>query len=122
MLSPQTACPRVLVIAPTRELACQIEEEARKFLPRTGLRSAVVFGGSPISQQIRRLSSGCDGVVGTPGRLQDLLTRGALCLRHIKFFILDEADRMLDMGFQPEIKRILRYLSLIHISEPTRRS
>eukprot|EP01118_Nematostelium_gracile_P012357 TRINITY_DN4505_c0_g1_i2.p1 TRINITY_DN4505_c0_g1~~TRINITY_DN4505_c0_g1_i2.p1 ORF type:complete len:398 (+),score=102.42 TRINITY_DN4505_c0_g1_i2:358-1551(+) len=92
--------PLALVLAPTRELACQIQDECRKFSQYTGLKSLVVYGGSPINLQLRELERGCDILVATPGRLVDIMERDKISLAQIRFLILDEADRMLDMGFR----------------------
>ena len=99
--------PSALILAPTRELACQIHDEARKFSWKTGIKSAVVFGGSPIQQQLRELDYGCDILVATPGRLVDIMERSRLSLSQVRFLVLDEADRMLDMGFEPQIRNIV---------------
>jgi ATP-dependent RNA helicase DDX5/DBP2 len=104
---PGASKPSVLVMAPTRELACQIEVEATKFGRALGLRSAVVYGGAPKSIQIRSLREGADCVIGTPGRLQDLMEGGYISLAGVKFLVLDEADRMLDMGFEDQIRGII---------------
>lgn len=99
--------PLALVLAPTRELACQIYDEGRKFSWKTGLSTVVVYGGAPIGAQLRDLERGCDIIVATPGRLVDILERGRISLSAIRFLVLDEADRMLDMGFEPQIRRIV---------------
>lgn len=99
--------PVGLVLSPTRELALQIYAQARKFLYCTGMRACVVYGGMDTGQQFRDLEKGVDIVVATPGRLTDLLQRGRMNLGEIRYMILDEADRMLDMGFEPQIREIL---------------
>jgi len=99
--------PLALVLAPTRELACQIYEEAKKFSWKTGIKSVVVYGGAPIGHQLRELERGCDILVATPGRLVDIMERARVSLAQIKYLVLDEADRMLDMGFEPQIRRIV---------------
>jgi ATP-dependent RNA helicase DDX3X len=99
--------PSALILAPTRELACQIYDEARKFSWKSGMRCCVVYGGTPIGSQLRELDRGCDILVATPGRLVDILDRKHLVLNFIRFLILDEADRMLDMGFEPQIRHIV---------------
>lgn len=99
--------PTSLVLAPTRELVSQIYEESRKFAYRSWVRPCVVYGGADIGTQIRQISAGCDLLVATPGRLVDLLERGRISLANIKYLVLDEADRMLDMGFEPQIRRIV---------------
>ncbi|XP_034949438.1 ATP-dependent RNA helicase DDX3X [Chelonus insularis] len=99
--------PLGLVLAPTRELATQIYDEARKFAYRSRMRPAVVYGGSNIVDQMRELDRGCHLLVATPGRLVDMLGRGKIGLHNCRFLVLDEADRMLDMGFEPQIRRIV---------------
>ncbi|XP_021334405.1 DEAD-box helicase 3 X-linked a isoform X5 [Danio rerio] len=99
--------PISLVLAPTRELALQIYDEARKFAYRSRVRPCVVYGGADIGQQIRDLERGCHLLVATPGRLVDMMERGKIGLDYCKYLVLDEADRMLDMGFEPQIRRIV---------------
>ncbi|XP_073944641.1 ATP-dependent RNA helicase bel isoform X2 [Choristoneura fumiferana] len=101
--------PLGLVLAPTRELATQIFDEARKFAYRSRVRPCVVYGGSPIHEQFRELERGCHLLVATPGRLVDMLARGRVALDHCRHLVLDEADRMLDMGFEPQIRKIVEY-------------
>jgi ATP-dependent RNA helicase RhlE len=108
--SPAGPAPRALVLAPTRELAAQIGESARDYARHTGLRVAVVFGGVSIVPQCATLRAGCDLLVATPGRLLDLAQQRAVELRAVRCLVLDEADRMLDMGFIHDIKRVLRLL------------
>ncbi|PWV17455.1 ATP-dependent RNA helicase HEL67 [Trypanosoma cruzi] len=90
--------PAALVMAPTRELSIQIHEEGRKFTYRTGIRCVVVYGGADPRHQVHELSRGCGLLVATPGRLWDVFTRGYVTFSSIRFMVLDEADRMLDMG------------------------
>ena len=101
---------RVLVLAPTRELAAQIEENVRAYGKHLPLRVATVFGGVGEHPQIQALRSGVPIVVATPGRLLDLMGRGCANFSGLQFLVLDEADRMLDMGFLPDIRRIIRAL------------
>lgn len=101
------ALPTSLILAPTRELVSQIYEEARKFAYRSWVRPCVVYGGADIGTQLRSMERGCDLLVATPGRLVDLIERGRISLANIKYLVLDEADRMLDMGFEPQIRRIV---------------
>lgn len=101
------AYPTALVLAPTRELVSQIHEEARKFAYRSWVKPAVVYGGADIGSQIREMDRGCDLLSATPGRLVDLIERGRISLANIRYLVLDEADRMLDMGFEPQIRRIV---------------
>lgn len=102
------AFPLALILSPTRELASQIHLEARKFSYQTGLKALVAYGGTPINQQFRELERGVDILVATPGRLGDLLERGRLSLSMVQYLALDEADRMLDMGFEPQIRKIVQ--------------
>jgi ATP-dependent RNA helicase RhlE len=102
--------PRALVLTPTRELAAQVADHARSYGKYVAVRTTVVFGGVSINPQIGELRSGCDLLVATPGRLLDLAEQGVLDLRGVGCFVLDEADRMLDMGFIPAIRRVLRLL------------
>ncbi|KAI9841160.1 MAG: DEAD-box ATP-dependent RNA helicase [Sclerophora amabilis] len=101
------AYPTSLILAPTRELVSQIYEESRKFAYRSWVRPCVVYGGADIGSQLRQIERGCDLLVATPGRLVDLIERGRISLSSIKYLVLDEADRMLDMGFEPQIRRIV---------------
>ncbi len=101
---------KTLVLTPTRELATQIHESIGTYGKFLHLKSVVIFGGVPQSRQVQELRRGCDFVVATPGRLMDLLNQGVLSLNGIEYFVLDEADRMLDMGFVDEVKRIIARL------------
>jgi ATP-dependent RNA helicase RhlE len=101
---------RALVLAPTRELVVQIEENVRAYAKHVPLRMATVFGGVSERPQIEALRSGVDMVVATPGRLIDLMGQRAANLSGVEFVVLDEADRMLDMGFLPPIRRIMKAL------------
>src|SRR5438128_6201210 len=102
--------PSALVVAPTRELVAQIEENVRAYAKHVPLRMATVFGGVSERPQIEALRSGVDLVVATPGRLIDLMEQRAANLSGVEFLVLDEADRMLDMGFLPPIRRIVKAL------------
>ncbi|KAJ3054461.1 DEAD-box ATP-dependent RNA helicase, partial [Rhizophlyctis rosea] len=103
----RTAYPLALIMAPTRELACQIFDEAKKFAYRSWVKPAVVYGGADTGPQVRQLQEGGHLLVATPGRLVDMIERGVVSLTGVKYLILDEADRMLDMGFEPSIRRIV---------------
>src|SRR6266550_1534325 len=107
-LRTRKAYPTALILAPTRELVNQIHDEARKFAYRSWVKPAVVYGGADINQQLRQIEKGCDLLSATPGRLVDLIERGRISLANIKYLVLDEADRMLDMGFEPQIRRIVQ--------------
>jgi ATP-dependent RNA helicase RhlE len=101
---------RTLVVTPTRELAGQIEEVAIACARFTGQRVAAVYGGVGYEPQLKQLRRGVDLVVATPGRLLDLQQRGDIDLSHVEILVLDEADRMLDMGFWPDVRRIMNLL------------
>lgn len=101
---------KALVLCPTREMALQVQGQVKELALGTRLRSLAVYGGARIDLQIRSIKGGLDLVVATPGRLLDHLGRGTLELSHLRFLIVDEADRMLDMGFLPDLQRILTYL------------
>jgi len=101
---------RALVLAPTRELAAQVEENIRTYAKYTNLNSAVIFGGVGINPQIKLLANGIDILVATPGRLLDHLGQGTVKLDKVQILVLDEADRMLDMGFIHDIKKVLAVL------------
>ncbi|KAF9626690.1 hypothetical protein IFM89_038785, partial [Coptis chinensis] len=100
--------PTVLVLSPTRELATQIQDEAEKFGQSSNISCTCLYGGAQKGPQIRDLEKGVDIVVATPGRLNDILEMGKISLRQISYFVLDEADRMLDMGFEPQIRKIMK--------------
>jgi ATP-dependent RNA helicase DeaD len=100
--------PQALVLAPTRELVAQVTEEAQRLVPHKNCRALAIYGGQRVRGQLLALKKGCSLVVGTPGRLLDHLSRGTLMLDRVKYVVLDEADRMLDIGFRPDIERILR--------------
>ncbi|KAJ1411916.1 P-loop containing nucleoside triphosphate hydrolase protein [Ochromonadaceae sp. CCMP2298] len=102
------ALPLAIVLAPTRELASQIHMDARRLSYKSDIKSVCVYGGSDLRQQLADLSVGCDLIVATPGRLNDLVERGCVSLQAVTFLVLDEADRMLDMGFEPQIRRIIQ--------------
>ncbi|CAI5518806.1 unnamed protein product, partial [Closterium sp. Naga37s-1] len=99
--------PTVLVLAPTRELATQIHAEAVKFGRSSRISSTCVYGGAPKNPQLRELQYGADIVIATPGRLNDFLEANQISLRQVSYLVLDEADRMLDMGFEPQIRKIV---------------
>ncbi|XP_017472320.1 PREDICTED: ATP-dependent RNA helicase DDX3X-like [Rhagoletis zephyria] len=104
--------PLILIMAPTRELAVQIYDEAKKFAYRSRVRPCVVYGGSDAGQQIRDLDNGCQLLVATPGRLIDMVERGKVSLECVSHLVLDEADRMLDMGFEPQIRQIVLHSNM----------
>src|SRR5436305_9006535 len=99
--------PKALVLVPTRELAMQVAQEIEGFAGAKGLQVALAYGGTPLGSQAKKLK-GADIVVATPGRLFDLMERRLISLDNVSMLVLDEADRMLDMGFRPQVERILR--------------
>jgi superfamily II DNA/RNA helicase len=106
-LESTSARPEALVLVPTRELALQVAEEVGSFAAAKGLQVGLAYGGTPVQAQAKRMR-GSHIVVATPGRLQDLIERRLVKLDGIRILVLDEADRMLDMGFRPQVERILR--------------
>lgn len=102
--------PRALIIVPTRELCVQVGEDLHDAAVATGITVATIYGGRPYDEQIAQLEDGVDVVVGTPGRLIDLYQRGSLNLDTVEILVLDEADEMLDLGFLPDIEKILAAL------------
>jgi ATP-dependent RNA helicase RhlE len=101
---------RALIVTPTRELAIQIEESLTNYGKYTGIRNTVIFGGVKQGGQTQSLNRGVDVLVATPGRLLDLMNQGFIALRDVQYFVLDEADRMLDMGFIHDVKKIIEKL------------
>ncbi len=116
MLKARAAAPeergftRVLILAPTRELAVQIEDDVQGFTYHTDLTSIAVYGGVPMDAQERALKAGADIVVATPGRLMDHMRTGVVSFDKLDTLVLDEADRMMDMGFWPDVRRIVAAL------------
>ena len=107
-LESQGPGPRVLVLEPTRELAAQVETAFRNYARFTALKIAVIYGGVGYGKQMDALKNGADIIVATPGRLMDHMERGTCRLDHVQYLVLDEADRMLDMGFLPDVKHIVQ--------------
>jgi superfamily II DNA/RNA helicase len=105
--------PRALILEPTRELAAQVADNFVKYAKYTKFDFALVIGGESMGDQIARLNRGVDALIATPGRLLDLFERGGLLLTDVKILVIDEADRMLDMGFIPDVERIVGLLSPI---------
>ena len=110
----RNAYPRALIITPTRELAAQIDAVAKSVCESTGQQAVIVTGGARYKHQITALQKGCDVLVATPGRLIDLLDKKHTSLENIQVLVLDEADRMLDMGFWPSVRRIMEQLPKAH--------
>ena len=101
--------PQAIVMAPTRELVVQVAEETRRLTPDPRCRTVAIYGGQSVHKQLSELKRGVNIVVGTPGRVLDLLARRSLSFGSVRYVVLDEADRMLDIGFRPDIERILRH-------------
>jgi ATP-dependent RNA helicase DeaD len=108
LIDPERPVVQALVLAPTRELAMQISQELARLARHRQIRIATIYGGAPMGPQLLDLKLGAQVVVGTPGRILDHLSRGTMRLGEVRYLILDEADRMLDMGFMPDVERILR--------------
>lgn len=104
--------PRAIILAPTRELAIQIDKEIEEFAAFTDLRHLAVYGGTGINPQIEAIDKGLDILVATPGRLLDISKKNGINLKQIKMLVLDEADRVMDMGFMPQINRILELVPM----------
>ena len=102
--------PQILIVVPTRELVMQIKEEMDKLNEYTNCITVAAYGGANIKNQVAEIEMGCDAVVSTPGRLLDLCLKGALKLKSIKRFIVDEVDEMLALGFLPQLKRVIEFL------------
>ena len=100
--------PRVLILEPTRELAAQVEAAIRDFAKFTHFKMVTLFGGVGYQRQTDALKAGVDLIIATPGRLLDQIERGICSLDHVQYLVLDEADRMLDMGFMPDVRRIIK--------------
>ncbi|XP_003367714.1 Pre-mRNA-splicing ATP-dependent RNA helicase PRP28 [Trichinella spiralis] len=111
--------PYAVIMAPTRELAQQIEEEANKFGGPLGVRTVSVIGGLSREEQGFKLRMGCEIVIATPGRLVDVLENRYLVLNQCTYVILDEADKMLDMGFEPYVQNILSYMPVTNLKPDT---
>lgn len=111
---PKPGMPRALILAPTRELAIQISEAVKALSRHTGLKNCTIFGGAPYRTQTHILRRGVDVLVATPGRLMDHMKRGNVFLDEITYFVLDEADRMLDMGFVEDVNKIAAHIRTDH--------
>lgn len=101
---------KALILTPTRELAIQIGENFDQYAKYTGVKHAVIFGGVPQKAQVDALKRGVQVLIATPGRLLDLQSQGCISLKGLEYFVLDEADRMLDMGFIHDIKKVLKLI------------
>lgn len=117
--SPNCVYPNAVILSPTRELTTQIFEESRKFTYRTGIRTVVVYGGADVTEQLHDLRQGVDILVATPGRLVDFIERGRVSMACVRHLVLDEADRMMDMGFEPQVclfVSLLFFRLIFHVS------
>ena len=101
---------QALIITPTRELAIQINENITDYAKYSNIKNAVIFGGVKQGPQLHAVKNGIDILIATPGRLLDLINQGFISLINIRYFVLDEADRMLDMGFEPQLNEILDFM------------
>ena len=111
-IAEPTGRVQALILLPTRELALQVGADLGRLTPAFGLKHAVIYGGASIGQQRLAIKNGCDILVATPGRLIDMNERTLILWSDLKYLVLDEADRMLDMGFQPDVEKILRRLPM----------
>ena len=116
MINAQKKVPQALVLAPTRELALQVAAEAELLGQAAGIRSVAVYGGVGYRDQLAAFEAGTHLIIGTPGRVLDHLLRRSLSLKHLQFLVLDEADRMLSMGFYPDMRRVQSYLPDVEIN------
>ena len=102
-----TQTPEVVVLAPTRELAIQIKDEARRFAAGSALRAVVLYGGASVDHQMAKIREGCNILIATPGRLLDFVGRGVVSFAKVGFLVLDEADKMLEMGFKEAVQQMV---------------
>ena len=109
--------PTAVILAPKRELATQIFDETKKFCYRSWVKPCVVYCGTSIGNQMREMDRGCDLLVATSGRLSDLIDSGKISLSNIKYLVLDEADRILDMGIENQIKGIVESSDIPHVGQ-----
>ncbi|XP_025263684.1 ATP-dependent RNA helicase vasa [Camponotus floridanus] len=118
LITTSTSCePQVLIVSPTRELTQQIYQQAKKFSLNSIIRCEVAYGGTSVSHNREKIFAGCHVLVATPGRLLDFIGRGRIKLSSLRFFVLDEADRMLDMGFLPDIEKIVDHETMVPAEE-----
>ena len=111
LLSPGDG-PIALILAPTRELAVQIQQECTKFGSNSRIRNTAIYGGAPKGPQIRDLTRGVEIVIATPGRLIDMLETGKTNLRRVTYLVMDEADRMIDLGFEDDVRNIMSFFKV----------
>ena len=107
-----TATPQALIVTPTRELALQIYNEGRKFAQGSMIKCVVAYGGTSTGYQARKLQEGCNILVATPGRLLDYVEKGKISFKSLHYFVLDEADKMADQGFLPDIEKCMEHDSM----------
>ena len=106
--------PRSLILEPTRELAAQVEQNFETYGKYTKLTTALLIGGVSFTDQFKKLDRGADVLIATPGRLLDHVERGKVLMNDVSFLVIDEADRMLDMGFIPDVEKILSFITKKH--------
>lgn len=109
--------PHVVIMSPTRELAMQIFDQARKFTNGSVLKQAVIYGGVATAHHASKVKGGCHILVATPGRLWDFVNRRRISFASVRFLVLDEADRMLDMGFRDDIEKIIGHESMVPVGQ-----
>ncbi|GLV43348.1 vasa [Carabus blaptoides fortunei] len=109
--------PQVVIVSPTRELAIQIGAEARKFAHDSVIKTVVTYGGTAVQHQISQIMNGCHILVATPGRMNDFVERNRITFSSVRYVVLDEADRMLDMGFLPDIERVMGHETMVPTTE-----
>ena len=117
VVSPEHCEPHAIIVSPTRELTLQIFNEARKFSHGSVIRTVVTYGGAATYHQAEQIKKGCHILVATPGRLLDFVEKGRITFSSLRFLVLDEADRMLDMGFMPDIEHMMAHSSMVPTGE-----
>ncbi|XP_018341944.1 PREDICTED: ATP-dependent RNA helicase vasa isoform X2 [Trachymyrmex septentrionalis] len=118
LIKTSTSCePHVIIISPTRELTSQIHQQVKKFSLGSIIRAELAYGGTSVVHQSNRVLNGCHILVATPGRLLDFMGRGKIRLSSLRFLVLDEADRMLDMGFLPDIEKLIDHETMAPVEE-----
>lgn len=118
LIKTSSSCePHVIIVSPTRELTQQIYQQVKKFALNSIIRAELAYGGTSVSHQTNKVLSGCHILVATPGRLLDFMGRGKIRLSSLRFLVLDEADRMLDMGFLPDIEKIIDHETMVSPEE-----
>ncbi|KAJ9592681.1 hypothetical protein L9F63_015653 [Diploptera punctata] len=117
VVSAEHCEPQAIIVSPTRELTLQIHNEARKFSHGSPIKTVVTYGGAALHHQAKQVLKGCHILVATPGRLLDFVDKGRITFSSLRFLVLDEADRMLDMGFMPDIERMMAHSTMVATGE-----